>query len=155
MKKILSIIPFVLLAVITFGQPPKGAAEKGMVFGSAVTKKNAIKSNELPSVLNIKKDAQVKVIGKVIEVCQAEGCWLKMEIAEGNIMVRMKAHSYFVPVSLNGKTIIAEGTASVSETTVQMLRHYAADAGKSKEEIAAINSPKKEILIQATGILVM
>ena len=36
-----------------------------------------------------------------------------------------------------------------------MLKHYAEDAGKSKEEIAAITEPKKEITMQAKGILVL
>ena len=36
-----------------------------------------------------------------------------------------------------------------------MLKHYAEDAGKSKEEIATIKEPKKEIVLQAKGILVL
>jgi hypothetical protein len=35
------------------------------------------------------------------------------------------------------------------------LKHYAADAGKSKDEIAKIIEPKKEMVIQAKGILVL
>jgi hypothetical protein len=67
----------------------------------------------------------------------------------------MKDHSFFVPVSMNGKTIVADGTATLKETSVEMLRHYAEDGGKSKEEIAAIKEPKKEIVLQAKGILVL
>ena len=36
-----------------------------------------------------------------------------------------------------------------------MQKHYAEDAGKNKEEIDAIKEPKKEIVMQATGILVL
>jgi hypothetical protein len=36
-----------------------------------------------------------------------------------------------------------------------MQKHYAEDAGKSKEEIEAIKEPKKEIVLQAKGILVL
>jgi len=43
----------------------------------------------------------------------------------------------------------------MKETSVEMLRHYAEDAGKSKEEIAAIKTPKTEIVMQAKGILVL
>ena len=60
-----------------------------------------------------------------------------------------------VPLAINGKTIVAHGTASIQETSVETLRHYAEDAGKSKEEIAAIKEPKKEIIMNATGILVL
>jgi len=35
------------------------------------------------------------------------------------------------------------------------LRHFAEDAGKTKNEIAEITEPKKEIVFQATGIKVL
>lgn len=60
------------------------------------------------------------------------------------MLIKMKDHAFLVPLSMNGKTIVAEGTATLKETSVEMLRHYAEDAGKSKEEIAAIKEPKKE-----------
>jgi cyanophycinase-like exopeptidase len=60
-----------------------------------------------------------------------------------------------VPLALNGKNIVIQGTAEEKITSVEMLRHYAEDAGKSKEEIAAIKEPKKEIVVQAKGILVL
>jgi hypothetical protein len=67
----------------------------------------------------------------------------------------MKDHSFFVPVSMQGKTIVVDGTATLKETSVDMLKHYAEDAGKSKAEIDAITQPKKEITVQAKGILVL
>jgi hypothetical protein len=78
-----------------------------------------------------------------------------METASGSMMIRMKDHKFFVPVSMQGKIIVANGTATLKETSVDMLRHYAEDAGKTKEEIAAIKDPKKEIVLHATGILVL
>ena len=60
-----------------------------------------------------------------------------------------------VPLAMNGKTIVADGTATLKETSVEMLKHYAKDAGKSKEEIEAIKEPKIEIILQAKGILVL
>src|SRR6185369_680818 len=97
----------------------------------------------------------VKVKGKVVEVCKAEGCWLKMQTTNGPMMIKMKDHSFAVPLDMNGKTIVAQGTASFKEISVAMLKHYAEDAGKTKEEIAAIKEPKKEIMMQAIGILVL
>jgi len=43
----------------------------------------------------------------------------------------------------------------ITEPSVDMLKQYAEDAGKSNEEIAAIKEPKKEIVLQAKGILVL
>lgn len=156
MKKILLLIPVLMFAFFLMAQPPEGPANKGMTFGLATTEKDAVSANELSSLINTKEPKEVKVKGKVVEVCKAEGCWLRMETANGGtMMIRMKDHKFFVPVSMQGKTIVADGTATLKETTVDMLKHYAEDAGKSKEEIAAIKEPKKEIVLQAKGILVL
>jgi hypothetical protein len=42
----------------------------------------------------------------------------------------------------------------LTETDVKTLQHYAEDQGKSKEEVEAITSPKKEITFEASGALI-
>jgi hypothetical protein len=156
MKKISLFILILVPASSLMAQPPEGPANKGMTFGVATTSKGAVNANELSSILDPKESKEIKVKGKVVEVCKAEGCWLRMETTGGEtMMIRMKDHKFFVPVSMQGKTIVADGTATLKETSVEMLKHYAEDAGKSKEEIAAIKDPKKEIVLQAKGILVL
>ena len=155
MKKLLSLIVVLMMGFTIMAQPPKGPAKKGMNFGAKTTTEGAVAANELTNVLANKTTADVKVKGKVVEVCKAEGCWIRMETASGPMLIKMKDHSFFVPLALNGKTIIADGIAEVKETSVEMQKHYAEDAGKSKEEIAAIKEPKKEIVLQAKGILVL
>jgi len=148
-------IPALLLTFTLMAQPPEGPAKKGMVFGEKTTAEGAISSKDLAAQLKGAEPAQVKVTGKVVEVCKAEGCWLRMETASGSMLIKMKDHAFLVPLDMNGKTIVAEGTATLKETSVEMLRHYAEDAGKSKAEIAAIKEPKKEVTMQAKGILVL
>lgn len=155
MKKIVLFIAVVFTAVSMMAQPPKGPAKKGMNFGAKTTAADAVAANELNTVLGTKTTADVKVKGKVVEVCKAEGCWIRMETASGPMLIKMKDHSFTVPLALNGKTIVADGTAEIKETSVEMQKHYAEDAGKSKEEIEAIKEPKKEIILQAKGILVL
>ena len=155
MKQIILSICIVTSSIIAGAQPPAGPASKGMNFGMVTSETNAINVDELPALLAVKQPRDIKVKGKVVEVCQAEGCWLRMQTTGGTIMIRMKDHAFFVPVDMNGKTIIADGTASQKETSVATLRHYAEDAGKSASEIAAIKEPKKEIELQAKGILVL
>ena len=156
MKKLILLVPTFLLGLCLMAQPPKGPAKTGMVFGAKTTADGAITANELPAILagTDANTKDVKVTGKVVEVCKMEGCWIKMETANGPMMIKMKDHAFLVPLALNGKTIVVDGTASLKETSVDMLRHYAEDAGKSKDEIASITQPKKEITIQAKGILV-
>ena len=150
-----------LLAVLLFSgisamaQPPNVPAEKGTNFGAKVKSKGAVSPDQLVDLLGNKNEAEVKVQGKVAEVCKAEGCWLRMETANGTMLIKMKDHAFLVPLVLNGKTIVAQGIATVKETSVEMLKHYAEDAGKTKAEIDAITEPKKEIVMQAKGILVL
>jgi uncharacterized protein YdeI (BOF family) len=155
MKKIFSLFVLTLVVAIGNAQPPDVPADKGAKFGAEVTTDKAVTVEDMVKSLEAGKKTDVKVEGVVVEVCAAEGCWLRMKNGEGNIMVRMKDHKWFVPTALNGKKVVLEGTAEIKETTVAMLKHYAEDAGKSKEEIEAIKEPKKEVVIQAKGILVL
>ncbi len=126
-----------------------------MTFGSETNENGAVSPEMLPAILKGKKDITIKLKGTVTEVCKMEGCWLKMETPDGPMMIKMKDHSFLVPLAMNGNTIVAEGTANYKETSVDMLKHYAKDAGKSETEIAAITTPRKEIIMEAGGILVL
>lgn len=155
MKKAILFVPLFLLTLCLMAQPPKGPANSGMVFGAKTSMEGAVKVDELPALVTDADAKDIKVVGKVVEVCKMEGCWIKMQTVNGPMMIKMKDHAFMVPLSLNGKTIVVDGTATYKETSVDMLRHYAEDAGKSKDEIAAIKEPKKEFTMQAKGILVL
>ena len=60
----------------------------------------------------------------------------------------------FVPKDIKGKQVIVNGKAFVNEVPVDELKHYAEDAGKSVEEIAAITESKKTFSFEADGVLV-
>ncbi len=126
-----------------------------MTFGEKTNAVGAVNVNDISEKINVEKETEVKVKGKVIEVCTQMGCWLKMETPNGKVMVKMKDHAFFVPVDLNGKEIVVDGTVKMTVTPVSELKHYAEDAGKTKEEIASIKEPKKEIVVNAKGVLVL
>jgi hypothetical protein len=155
MKKITLFFLTIVTAFSLTAQPPKVPAKKGTNFGNKTAAAGAVSANELPALLEGKQSADIKVKGKVVEVCKAEGCWIRMQTASGSMMIKMKDHAFLVPLALNGKTIVAEGTASVKETSIEMQKHLLEDAGKTKAEIDAVTAPKKEIILQATGILVV
>jgi len=67
-------------------------------------------------------------------------------------MVRFKDYGFFVPLDATGEVII-NGKAYVSETSVEELKHYAEDAGKSSEEIALIVKAEKTFSFEANGVL--
>lgn len=95
-----------------------------------------------------------KMIGKVDEVCQSKGCWMKVDLEDGKqIMVKFKDYGFFMPKDIAGKEVVINGKAYVNEVPVDELQHYAEDAGKSAEEIAAITEPKVTFSFEADGVL--
>lgn len=147
---------FVLVAIVAQAQPPKTSAATGTVFGETISAENATPVAELPALMADKQMADVKLEGKVLDVCPKKGCWLSLEMPDKSItFVKFKDYGFFVPLELIGKTVVVEGQAKKIETSVAELKHYAEDAKKSKEEIDAITEPKKEIRLTANGVLVV
>jgi hypothetical protein len=96
-----------------------------------------------------------KVSGQIKEVCTSKGCWFVMELPNGSSMrVTFKDYGFFIPTNSQGFPITIDGIATLTETDVKTLRHYAEDQGKSKEEVEAITAPKKEITFEASGALI-
>lgn len=157
MKKIILLAAAISIGYAVNAQPPKVPANKGDHFGSVKpTADNAISVDQaVEKVKGTNNAVDVKVKGKVTAVCQAMGCWIKVQSANGEMTVRMKDHAFFVPTELSGKNVIIDGTVQEKVTSVEELKDVAEDAGKSKEEIAKITQPKKEVVISAKGILVL
>ncbi len=129
------------------------SAQKFESFG----KKIKAKGSQSVSILNNENvpTSPVKVEGEVESVCQAAGCWMKVKLADGKTMrVTFKDYGFFVPKDLAGQKVIFEGKPAIKTTSVDDLKHYAEDAGKSKEEIAKITEPKVELTFVADGVLV-
>jgi hypothetical protein len=105
--------------------------------------------------LKVGDTLNTKMVAKVDAVCQAKGCWMTLNLENGNqVMVKFKDYGLFVPKDIAGKEVIVNGLAFVEEVSVDEQRHYAEDAGKSAEEIAAITTPKKTFSFEADGVLI-
>jgi len=153
MKKFITGAVLLLFTLAVNAQDP-APAKPGVVYGKLTEKEAVVSVNNIEGVLD-KNRYTGKVEGKVVEVCQAMGCWAKLEREDGStVMIKVKDHEFAMPKDIVGKTVIAEGEASFNETSVKMLKHYAEDAGKSKEEVDAIKEPKKEITMTITGVKV-
>ncbi|MFD0794089.1 DUF4920 domain-containing protein [Mucilaginibacter litoreus] len=157
MKKLILTIAICLgVAKYSFAQSNITPAAPGVTYGKNVTADNALNTEALNKTLSNDSVYNGKITGKVVEVCKKKGCFMKLEQANGTpIMVQFTEYAYFMPQNIVGKTVVVEGKAKVKETSVERLRHYAADAGKSKEEIAQIKEPKRDIGIMADGVLVV
>jgi hypothetical protein len=69
--------------------------------------------------------------------------------------VNFKDYAFFMPKDLAGKKVVIDGFAERMETSVEDLKHIAEDAKKSAEEIAKITEPKKEIVFEAKGVVIL
>ena len=91
--------------------------------------------------------------GTVREVCQAKGCWMTLAVGGGeDMMVKFQDYGFFVPKDIGDREVVLDGRAYYQVTPVDELRHYAEDAGKTPEEVAAITSPRRELRFLATGV---
>jgi predicted small secreted protein len=124
-------------------------------FGAAVTAEGAIPAKDLLPKLKGQDSIRVKITGDIASCCQAKGCWMKMPIAADQEMtVKFKDYAFFVPKNSAGKNAVMEGWAYKELVSVDELRHFAEDAGKSKEEIAKITKPEERITFMADGVLI-
>lgn len=126
-------------------------------YGDEISDEGMIDSKTMLNKFNSLKAGdtlKVKFASKINEVCSKKGCWMKLDLTEGKqTMVRFKDYGFFMPLDANGRKVVVNGKAFVKETSVKELRHYAEDAGKSKEEIAKITEPKVEFAFEADGVL--
>jgi len=156
MKKIILVCVVALFAVIVNAQPPAGDAKPGDFYGEQITTDGAISIADIPGKLDKAESLNTKIKAKIIEVCPQKGCWLKLQVNDSTTaMVKMKDYGFFLPLAAKGKTIVLEGEVKMKTTSVKELQHYAEDAKKSKEEIAAITKPEKEIRFTAKGIVIV
>ena len=106
-------------------------AQKGVEYGAGVPENITYNVQSIDQVIkSLKKKNEidrVTIKGKITAVCP----------------------------NIAGKTILLDAKVTKQETSVKELRHYAEDAGKSKEEIAKITKPKVEIRVLANGIKVI
>lgn len=127
-------------------------------FGEIIEADGAIGFEELMSQLEQADTAEVKLQARVSDVCQKKGCWMNLVDANNTqaepIFVKFKDYGFFMPLDLAGSDVVVRGKVYKSITPVEELRHYAEDAGKSEEEIAAITEPEEELNLMADGVVV-
>lgn len=125
-------------------------------FGMEINDADALTSERMMEhykTMKVGDTIKAKMMGKIEEVCSVKGCWMTLDIdGENEVMVKFKDYGFFMPLNAEGEVVI-NGKAYVSETSVDALRHYAKDAGKSSEEIAAITETQRTYSFEADGAL--
>lgn len=132
-------------------------AQDGMKsYGAKITPDGAISTEAFVKAMEGTESLTTKFACEIITSCTVKGCWMDVMLPDGKPMkVRFVDYGFFVPKQgLEGKRAILQGTATRETFDVATLRHYAEDAGKSKEEIEQITEPKHTLTFLAEGVLI-
>jgi hypothetical protein len=160
MKKLLILSGLAILLNACSSEQNNSAAESSSTenagqFGAKIDEAGAIPVSELMAQMNGKEKMSAKVEGKIAECCQRKGCWMNIDKGDGTTMkVTFTDYGFFVPKDAAGKTAIMQGRAYIDTLSVETLRHYAEDAGKSQEEIDKITEPEIELAFEADGVII-
>ncbi|UPT66702.1 MAG: DUF4920 domain-containing protein [Sphingobacteriales bacterium JAD_PAG50586_3] len=149
MKNIfLSVVLSAFVAFIAVGQTEQS-------FGAKITRDNAVSVDKFKEEIKGKDSLKIKIDVPIIEACKVKGCWMNVDMGNGQtMMVRFKDYGFFVPKDSGGKRAVIEGYAYTETVSVDMLKHYAEDAGKSKKEIKAITQPETRLTFTADGVII-
>ncbi len=127
-------------------------------FGRTINSEGAIDSKEMSVKFESLSDTdtlQAKFSGTVVDVCKSKGCWMKLNLNNGEeAMVKFKDYGFFVPKDIEGREVVVNGIAFVASMSVDDQKHYAKDSGQSEEAIAQIKEPKVTFEFVADGVLI-
>tara|TARA_B100000609_G_scaffold189237_1_gene176061 strand:- start:456 stop:932 length:477 start_codon:yes stop_codon:yes gene_type:complete len=128
---------------------------KESYYGDLINNSDIINISEVKNSISQNGKIETKIQGKILSTCAKKGCWMKLKTEEDTLMVRFKDYGFFVPKEgVEGCNAIIQGEAYYDTLTVELLQHYAQDAGKSEDEILSITEPDYNFLFEANGVII-
>ena len=132
--------------------------EKYASFGDSISKYGALSKEEMFAKyagLNEGDTINVKFRSRIKEVCSKKGCWMNMDLVnDDKVFVKFKDYAFFMPLNSKDDEAIVNGKAYLSVESVDELKHYAKDAGKTQAAIDSIVEPKSTYAFMADGVLI-
>lgn len=151
MKKALQVLGIAILVSCGTSQTKKVET----FYGEKINSDKVSAYSDLKKQVDEQGTVNSKIEGTIVETCAKKGCWMTMDAGEDTLMVRFKDYGFFVPKEgVDGKHVVIEGEAFYDTLTVDLLRHYAEDAGKSEEEILQITEPEYVLSFTADGVII-
>lgn len=128
------------------------------IFGDSISADKAITNEEMLVLYDKLKPGDtlnIKFKSKIKSVCKKKGCWMTLELPSGKeVFVKFKDYAFFVPKNAQNENAIVNGKAFVNVESVEELKHYAKDEGKSQAAIDSIITPKTTYAFLADGVLI-
>jgi len=127
-------------------------------FGDSISVDGALSTDKMMKKFADLKEGdtlEVKFKSEINEVCQKKGCWMSVDLDnEKEVFVKFKDYGFFVPKNAKDKEVVVNGKAFISVESVNELKHYAKDAGRSQAAIDSITEPKVTYSFMADGVLI-
>lgn len=125
-------------------------------FGADFEVKGSKNSSEMLALyqdMKVGDTLAVQYEAEINSVCQKKGCWVRLKLdEEDESFIKFKDYAFFLPKDAEGRKAVVNGKAYVKEVSVDDLKHFAEDAGKSEEEIAQITEPEMTYAFMADGV---
>lgn len=133
--------------------------EKFTVFGDSISNNEVVTKEEMLAKYESMKPTDtlnIKFGADIISTCAKKGCWMKLNLSDGKeSFVSFKDYAFFVPKEgAENHYAIVEGKAFIEEVSIDELKHYAKDEGKSQQAIDSIVEPKRTLRFIANGVLI-
>ncbi len=95
----------------------------------------------------------VRVEGIIVRSCKSEGCWLELAPNKDakSVMVKMKDHAFFIPLSSAGAFTKAEGIFTVKTLSAEEVKHMVEDDGAKFDNINK-DGTVTQVSFEATGV---
>ena len=161
MKKILVLVCSVFVLTSCLKKEDKKVVEKPVAyasFGDSISADAALSKEDMFAKyagMKAGDTINVKFASKINDVCQKKGCWMNLGLAnDEKVFVKFKDYAFFMPLNSKDANVVVNGKAYVSVESVEDLKHFAKDAGKSQAAIDSIIAPETTYSFMADGVLI-
>lgn len=137
----------IILSVMLLALTLNATAEN---YGAPLTLTKAITVEEAIASAS-EQSSPVLVEGKIGSVCQVKGCWMGFNSEAGDVRVTFKDYGFFVPLSVVGKTVQAEGTLEKVTLSLEDSKHLVKDGGGDPD---TVTEPLVEYQMVASGVVI-
>ena len=129
-------------------------AQHGKVYGSKPDATGMMLASHVEAYMDNKTRINVTIKGKILKVTKEKGGWFTIDAGNGKtIAAHFNIYNVFLPKSLAGKTVIAEGIAQ-KQITADDMQHLAGDTVAGSKAHKQTTNSKQRLTFEVKGLMV-
>ena len=145
----------IYITILSFFSCAENQSKELKFYGDKISINNIIDFKKVKKLSETQPVIDTKIEGTILSTCPKKGCWMNVKVDQDTILVRFKDYGFFVPKEgQENNRVVMQGKAKKDTISVDLLRHYAEDAGKSVKEIEKITQPEYKISFLADGVII-